>query len=87
MAAGVKLLNDVQKISSWIAPAAIVLRIAGDSLPGFDEMTVLPVAIEHDSFTVGETVQLILWDLHGDNEVVRTDPLGHPAFQLDQTVE
>ena len=87
MAAGVKLLNDVQQISSWIAPAALVLRIAGDSLSGFDEMTVLPVAIEHDSFTVRETVQLILWYLHGNNEIVRTDPLGHPTFKLDQPGE
>jgi hypothetical protein len=87
MAACVKFLYDVQKVSPWIALESLIFRIPGDALPCFDEVPITPVAIEDDPVAVRETVQLVLWDLHCNDEVVRTDPPSHPTFQLDQTGE
>ena len=80
-------LKDIQQILSGLALPALVLWIPGNPLPSFDEESLVPVAIQNDPLSVRETLEIVLRDLHSDDERARTDLFSHPAFQLDKAAE
>jgi hypothetical protein len=88
VAAGrVDFLEDIEQIPSGIALTALVLWIPANSLPSFNEESLVPVAIQNDPLSVRETFKLVLRDLHSDDERGGREIFGHPAFQSDKAAE